>query len=672
MAYRLLPWVDEQSGLLNVADSESEVGWLGLELFLTASEGRDVPVRWQTMEQVAEGKYLAVTPPDAPVAAKLVTERSPSGAGWLLTPTLQGYSELKVRGYGFRPARGQRGPWLGKNLQSTTVFAHTDNLRYEEMPYCRATFPFVQPIPPQPRELNRQPSGPVPLLALGTQGDERWLLEAAFSQHRHQISWRLGLPPDTSRIVDCRSQYWWHGPAEAVEGPLELETTLLALFEGPIDAALSWYGQELSRRYEFPIRRSRMMDTPVFCTWNYGIWFNVTEADCLRRMDVVKEVQPGSYFQIDHGYEPRLYGDTASTGMIDPYYPDGSNAWDLQTFPSGPHGFVRACRDRGLRPGIWWTPRVHPKGAILREHPDWLVTGSDGKIIDVGYLLLDYSVPAVRRFLENSIDTVVNKWGFEGIKLDFFTWMFDHPDARFRFGGTALEHKSHFTQMIREILGPEGYLLHCCTCPMGTPLTALSGLDSWRAGLDIDKGDWQMHVQSCIWMLPGALVSPPVWLTNIDSCMGHPDVPEIERRSRLALAYLTSGMLEFSGPAEQFDKRMLSDWRRMVQRYDPGEPFECPDPQAFYGVPFPRVLLRRHRADGRTRREHGVVATVGLLNWTDQALATGISLAELKLPAGENFRVRDFWTGQELALRDESFVHLLPPRGSRLLDICCV
>lgn len=391
---------------------------------------------------------------------------------------------------------------------------------------------------------------------------------------------------------------------------------------------------------------------------------------------------------MDHGYQPQLSGEAAplkklnkngadgekntpSTPELDVYYPDCRNAWDLERFPSGAKGFVKACVDRGLRPAIWWSPRVARNGIIHRERPEWLLRDRNGEIIDIGNLCLDASVPSVRSFLEKCVDTITFEWGFQGIKLDFFSWMFDHPDACFSVADTGVNLKRWFFSMIRSKLGPNGYFLHCISCPMGDPFLAIDGCDAFRSGIDIHSGEWNYHVKASSWLLPAMLnTGKGTWFGNIDSCMGKSEIPRSERCSRLAFAYMTSGMLEFSGPIEELESDAIDDYRRIAERCDQGRGFQCLDEQAFFGKPLPTILLRDHVRDSLTRNKFGVEKTVGFFNWGETEIVIGATFGRLGIDQA-TCSVTDFWSNETVAHDGKSIHVVLAPRQHALLDIQC-
>jgi len=663
--------VDAKAATISLTGSGGTLGWSGLQFYLRNGT-RELITHELDRRDRPDGTIVCKGTLDKQLGVELLIAPSPAGLGWTITPKLHNRSkaDLRFTGYGFRPGPAMPGVRYQHPGSGLAVFAHTDNLRYENLPHSRVQYPFIRSLPTTPTHLGVQSQGPLPVLALGQTESDVWLIEGALTQQRHLISWHLGLPSQPGRWADCHSEFTWMGDSVEIVRPgeeVELETIVLLAVQAAPDRLHASYITELTTRHKFIGPQSRLDREPVFCTWNYGVFTNVTEADCLKRMDIVAKIQRGGFFQLDHGYQPPT---DKPTPEVDAYYPDGSRSWDLSRFPSGPKGFVAACRKRGLRPAIWWSPRVDLVGVICREHPDWLALDKRGQpITDVGHYMLDCSVPDARQFIENCIRLMTRDWGFEGIKLDFFSWMFDHPEIKFRNGGTGVAWKRWMMEMIRSYLGPQGYFLHGVSCPLGNPFLAIDGFDSYRAGIDIDRGRWDNHVRNCSWLLPGMLANGrQTWFGNIDSCMGAPEIPAVERRSRNAFAYITAGMFEFSGAVEKLDAAALEEYRRLVERCDQGGQVSCPDTEAFFGRPLPRVLVRHHAAESRTHKKFSAVMTIGFFNWGDTDQVTSLNLKEFAIDP-HRIELRDFWTGEPRAHTGEIVTAALAGRSHVMWDV---
>ena len=665
--------LNPHAGTFDLCNTTTGDGWYGLQFFLRCGNKEFRPQRLKSSHH-QQGKTTWQVELAAGLQVYFEAAPSPAGSGILLSSRLVNRSRraFQFTSYGLAAAHGAKGPQLHQT--GLPVFAHAENLRFEELPVSRQTYPFIRPLPEVGRWFGRQGIGPIPVMALGRLDQDRWLIDGAASQDNATASWHLALPSQSDRMLDYCSEYVWNGQSRetlAAGQNMTLESCLYLIANAPPDQLYEPYLAELTAIYgrRFAGTTSRLATEPVYCTWNYGIYTNLTEEACLQRIKLAGQLQNGGIFQLDHGYQPP-HTPHSSWGYLDAYYPDTTHTWDTARFPGGPRRIVRESRRHGLTPAIWWTPRMDINGPVAADHPDWIAVNRHGQPIEhVGDLYLDYSVPAVRDFIQRTIRTIVHDWGFAGIKLDFFSWAFDAPDLVYRRGGTSVQWRRWLLGMIRRELGPRGYFLYCVSCPLGNPFLALDGCDSFRAGTDIDRGHWTTHVANCSWFLASfPACGRRTWFTNMDSFMGAPDFPAHERRFRCAMGYLTSGMMEFSGPLEQLDQGALRDYRRLCQRCDQGGNALVPDRQSFFGRPLPAILLRPHAANSLTRRRFGLQATVGLFNWQTRPQALSVALDTLNRK-GSRLRAQDFWTNRPVALANGVLTAHLPPRHHLLVDI---
>jgi hypothetical protein len=665
--------VDATTGVITVANPVTNDGWHGLQFYIT-SNGAELVATNVTSQKKSAGKKAWHADIAPGIGIRIETTPDAGAKGICLQPSVVNRTDqpFHFTGYGFRIADGAAGPML--HHHGLAVFVHSENLRYENLPHSRENFPFIRPLPESHRIYGRQGLAPMPALALGKITRDRWLVEGALSQDRHAPSWHLDLSTIPGRMLEYRSEYFWNGASSEVVAAGEtvaLEVTLYQIVEAPPDQIYTAYIDALLARYgkQFAGARSRLATEPLYCTWNYGVFTGVDENTCLQRIALAGKTQKGGVFQLDHGYQ-RAHESHASWGYMDAYYPDSTATWDKNRFPGGPRRIVDACKKAGLRPAIWWTPRMDVGGPISRDHPEWIALNPAGNPIEkVGDLHPDYSVPEVRAFIEQSLRTVIDDWEFEGIKLDFVSWAFDAPDLVYRNGGTSIYWKRWLLRLIRKMLGPGGYFLHCVSCPLGNPFLAIDGCDSFRAGGDIDHGAWELHLYNCGWMLASFPASGKrTWFADMDSFMGNPKFPGNERRFRGAVGYMTSGVINVSGPIEAFNDAAMQEYRLLSERCDQGNPVRVLDRAAFFGRPLPRVLARMHGAGSKTRKSFGVIATIGLFNWDEAPQSIAVALTELGLKWAE-VRVRDFWTGKPVPLKTAAFSALLHAREHALLDV---
>jgi alpha-galactosidase len=98
------------------------------------------------------------------------------------------------------------------------------------------------------------------------------------------------------------------------------------------------------------------------------------------------------------------------------------------SFPKGMKHVADAIADAGHRPGLWLAPFVCDKRSnIFKQKKHWLLHNAQGKPLRAGYnaawggsfYALDIYHQEVRDYLSGVFHTVIGKWGFQFLKLDF-------------------------------------------------------------------------------------------------------------------------------------------------------------------------------------------------------------------------------------------------------------
>ncbi len=178
---------------------------------------------------------------------------------------------------------------------------------------------------------------------------------------------------------------------------------------------------------------------------------------------------PFRYFQIDDGWQTAV-GDWFS---VKPAFPDGMGA------------MAAKIRGKGLSPGLWLAPFVaSAKSELARRNPEWLLKDAHGKPIKAGwnpmwggwYHALDFYNTGVRDYLSGVFHTVLDKWGYELLKLDFLFAVCLAPPAGKTRGAVMWE----AMEFLRTLAGKR-QILAC-----GAPLGACFGqADFCRIGGDV-------------------------------------------------------------------------------------------------------------------------------------------------------------------------------------------
>jgi alpha-galactosidase len=211
----------------------------------------------------------------------------------------------------------------------------------------------------------------------------------------------------------------------------------------------------------------------VWCSW-YSLYTAIDESILERTFDALGNL-PFDVLQVDDGWQVGI-GDWSPN----------------EKFPSGMKALTAKIRASGRTPGLWLAPLLaSPSSTLFRQHPDWLLRDTDGKLVSAGFnwghplYALDTTHPAALEWL-TALMKQVRAWGFDYLKLDFL------------YAG-ALPGKRHIDtpretayrqglKVMREAMGTDAYFLTC-----GAPIIPSLGLcDAIRVGPDV-SGDWESY-----------------------------------------------------------------------------------------------------------------------------------------------------------------------------------
>lgn len=97
------------------------------------------------------------------------------------------------------------------------------------------------------------------------------------------------------------------------------------------------------------------------------------------------------------------------------------------SFPGGMEGIAARIRERGFRPGLWLAPFICEKNSsIMKDRENWLLK-RQGNPVAAGwnplwsgpFYALDVYNDEFLYQMRNVFDTILNRWGFDMVKLDF-------------------------------------------------------------------------------------------------------------------------------------------------------------------------------------------------------------------------------------------------------------
>ena len=144
----------------------------------------------------------------------------------------------------------------------------------------------------------------------------------------------------------------------------------------------------------------------IWCAWGYERDFNIKEV--LNTLPKVKELGI-KWAVLDDGFQ-KAEGD-----------------WDVnkQKFPNGDRdmiNFVNKIHSYGLKAKLWWAPLAADPGSdLLKRNKDILLLNDEEAPQYITWWDAYYLAPTSEKTIKHTkevIDLFMNKWGFDGLKLD--------------------------------------------------------------------------------------------------------------------------------------------------------------------------------------------------------------------------------------------------------------
>ncbi len=408
-------------------------------------------------------------------------------------------------------------------------------------------------------------------------------------------------------------------------------------------------------------------EAPVgWCSW-YHYYERVRPEDVQRTVDRLRSLRsqvPVNVIQVDDGYQAAV-GDWLTPN---------------ERFADRMPQLAATIREAGFQPGLWLAPFIVARDARLaREHPDWLLRDAHNRVVNAGYLwrsftcALDVTHPGVQEYLREVIETVVHRWGYTYLKLDFL-YAGALPGRRHNPNLTRPQVLRLGLGLIREVAGDEVFLLGC-GCPLGP---AVGMVDAMRIGPDIAP-HWhpKLYGLSRPWRgkvsypaaanavrntLTRAAYHRRLWWNDPDCVLVRVRdnrLNEREVQSWLSVVGLCGGHVVWSDDVDAVPPERRA-WLAALLPVQPevGRPLDLME----HTVPETVVLS--------LKRPWGEGVTVGLFNWRDEPRTRTLQLGVLGLDWQRPHHVLDFWSGHYYRVTEGYRVFVnIPPHTGHVLGI---
>jgi hypothetical protein len=264
------------------------------------------------------------------------------------------------------------------------------------------------------------------------------------------------------------------------------------------------------------------------------------------------------------------------------------------------------------------------------------------------------------------MDTLVVKYGFEGVKHDFWTYAFeDRHDFLKNKNKSGYEWREWWHKQIRLRLPAYGYLETGCDISLGNPFIG-KYFNNYRFGLDVGAGNWDNIKTSMFWGVD--VLSPntgDLFIPNSDSIGLLPQLHDEDFMFVVNWQIVTRTLVEISGrfsSVEENDPR-LQILKRAVQYLNNGESvYFAKYDYRQKSVALPEIIYINSAFDCK---DEGY-KTVAVFNGSEETKEICFVPADIGLTDGE-YEVEYVWENKRERLA--SFAFTLKPHQSILLKI---
>lgn len=395
---------------------------------------------------------------------------------------------------------------------------------------------------------------------------------------------------------------------------------------------------DLAVKYMCPNGNPMRFDVPCgYCTWYYYLGDISDEIIENSVCDIAgnKDKLPLKYMQIDDGWQ-------IGYGNWEPH---------KEKFAKGD---MKAHADKikanGFLPGLWFAPIwLGMYSEFKKEHPECMAKDKNGQIT----ACLDLSVELSRKWLGEVFRKVTYDWGYKYIKLDGITAVlgaYNFADPTFN----AVKNYRTALQVINDNIPDDVFVLGC-TAPFGSAIGLVDGMrvscdifESWQAVKDVFNSvlnRYYYHKRFFINDADCLIIRKSE--NEDDECRRNCTRSDTEIKTYISATAASGGILMLS------DKlRLLGDDQIDLLSYLFPTNKEAAIPLDLMDARTPGIL------DVGTK---GIIRTVMLINWDDEAKEMGIDV--------NDSHVFEFWSKEYKGVVNGRYTATIEPHDCQVLFI---
>jgi hypothetical protein len=414
----------------------------------------------------------------------------------------------------------------------------------------------------------------------------------------------------------------------------------------------NYFRDSLKVKYYKPIDKGIFPLPPSgLCTWYY-YYQDINEQEVKLNADwIAKNLKDygARYVQIDDGWQAER-----ANGK------HGSRDWTGvdKAFPAGMADLARYIKSKGLVPGIWIAPHGQSNESVVKANPGVFLLKPDGTSASKtweGDWLLDGSSPEANEYFKKLFQMMVD-WGYDYYKIDgqpIVPEEYAKTRDLMKHPGEPDEVYRKTLNTIREVIGPERYLLGC----WGLPIEGAGIMNGTRTGGDVVLG-WDGFFTSLGPTMESYWQHNILWYTDPDVMLLRTPLTLDQARVWATLQGLTGQALMSSDRLPDLSEDRVELMRRVYPAADirPLDLFPSPRNKKIWDLKI-NQLGRKYDVVGLFNFEEGKSDLIPL-KWAD-----------LGLPSGVPVQVYDFWNQEYLGSWEGGIALDIPPTSCRVLTL---
>ena len=390
---------------------------------------------------------------------------------------------------------------------------------------------------------------------------------------------------------------------------------------------------------EKDINRSSM----VWGSWNDGIFRDIDSERLVKTAEFLSANFPMvKWLQVDDGYARYSTDNQIAHGLGMPY--EGEEGMDHEKFPGGFKAFTDRIKQTDLRPAVWIGGHSPEGTRIAREKPQW---GASYDIRLPNHLVLDISQDEVREYIEKALDYFFAEGGFEGMKHDFWSYVFEASgDLLKNKHRSGYEWREWWLYQIRKRIPDDAYLQTGCDIVMGNPFLA-KYFTNYRYGIDIGGGEWE-YVKTCLLWGTACFATHTgdLFVPNSDAVGLFPGLTDDEALLCVNYCLISRSMVEIAGwlHKENHDNPRFAILKKAVCCLNNGQDVFFADYDYRSKDDAPGIWYLKTPHFSTLREAPGLpLRTVAFFNLKDKEQSFEVDFASLGLKPGKYY-IKDVWS----------------------------